>query len=86
MGIPLFIDFVCETEEEKNRAIGLLVNTTDYIIKNNYYLVDIDGKHTKWGFWGPNELNDNPDHYSERGGNSVEILGMLAITYHYKKD
>jgi hypothetical protein len=34
--IPLFIDMVAETEEEKNLAISMLVNTTNYIIKNNY--------------------------------------------------
>jgi hypothetical protein len=62
----------------------MLVNTTDFILANNYYLIDVDGKPTRWGFWGPSELNDNPLRYGERGINSIEILGMLAICYHCK--
>jgi hypothetical protein len=87
-GVPLYIDFVCGIAQNNNEtcreiALSMLVNTTDYILANNYYLIDVDGKHTKWGFWGPSELNDNPLRYGERGTNSIEMLGMLAICYHY---
>jgi len=51
--LPTFIDFVCETKEEKKRPIDMLVNTTAYVLANNYYLIDITGKPTKWAFWGP---------------------------------
>ena len=64
----------------------MLTNTTDYIMANNWYLIDLDGKPTKWGFWNPQQLNDNPENYGERGSNSIEILGMLSICYHYTND
>jgi hypothetical protein len=34
--IPLYIDMIADTEEEKNLAISMLVNTTNYIMKNNF--------------------------------------------------
>jgi len=46
-------------------------------------LIDISGEPTKWGFWGPEELNDNEERYGERGTNSLEIISMLALSYHY---
>jgi len=55
-------------------------------MENNYYLVDVTGKPTKWGFWGPKELNDNPDHYSERPLYSIHIISMLGVCYHYTKN
>lgn len=38
----------------------MIINTTNYIIENDYYLINVDGKPTHWGFWGPKELNENP--------------------------
>ena len=35
-------------------------------------------KRTTWGFWNPEELNHNPDHYSERSLNSLQIITYLA--------
>jgi hypothetical protein len=43
------------------------------------YLVDpYTKKPTKWGFWNPSQVNDNPDHYSERAPNSLGIMSYLA--------
>jgi len=41
----------------------LFVNTTNYIIANNYYLIDYTGKPTTWGYWGPDMLNDRYDDF-----------------------
>jgi len=79
-------DLVCKTDEERNRVKVLFLNTTDYIIENDFYLLDVTGKPTSWGFWGYKELNENPVHYSERLLNSIEWISMLSISYHYTKD
>ncbi len=31
----------------------MLINTTEYIMKNNWKLIDVTGSPTTWGFWGP---------------------------------
>ena len=31
-GLPLFIDLVCKTPEERKRPLDMLLNTTNYII------------------------------------------------------
>jgi Two component regulator propeller len=54
----------------------------NYIIDNNYQLIDWDGKRTNWGFWNPELLNDDPEHYIENGLNSAQILSFLKVTYY----
>ena len=54
----------------------------NYIVDNNYQLIDWDGERTKWGFWNPELLNDNPEHYSESGLNSAQILSFLKVAYY----
>jgi len=44
------------------------------------------GEPTTWGFWAPEEVNDNPKHYSERGTNSIGILAYCASAYSVTHD
>jgi len=81
--LPLFMDHVCETPQEKARVLRMIQGTVDYIMENDWYLVDVTGKPTKWGFWNPKQLNDNPVHYSERELNSLGILSWLITVYRY---
>jgi len=46
--LPLFLELVCETEEEKKRPLDMILNTTNYIMENDWYLIDVTGKPTKW--------------------------------------
>jgi len=78
---PIVYDLVAETTDEKQRAMRLLKNIVTYIVENNYYLIDVTGKHTTWGIWNPDYLNDNPDWYDERGPNSMQILSWLLTAY-----
>eukprot|EP01059_Diplonema_ambulator_P017762 TRINITY_DN29829_c0_g1_i1.p1 TRINITY_DN29829_c0_g1~~TRINITY_DN29829_c0_g1_i1.p1 ORF type:complete len:429 (+),score=138.24 TRINITY_DN29829_c0_g1_i1:115-1287(+) len=84
--LPLFHDYVCETDAERQRVMSMILGTIDYIMANDWYLIDVTGKPTTWGFWNPTQLNDNPVHYSERGTNSLEIIAMLSVAYHYTKN
>lgn len=54
----------------------------DHLIENNYQLIDWDGKRTYWGFWNPEMLNDDPEHYLENGLNSAQILSFLKVSYY----
>ena len=58
----------------------------DYIVDNNYQLIDWDGERTKWGFWNPENLNDDPEHYIENGLNSAQILSFLKTARHITGD
>ncbi len=61
------------------KQITILIN---YIVDHNYQLIDWDGKRTRWGFWNPEELNDNPENYNENGLNSAQILSFLKVSYY----
>ena len=54
----------------------------NYIVDNNYQLIDWDGERTRWGFWNPELLNDDPEHYIENGLNSAQILSFLKVSYY----
>jgi hypothetical protein len=54
----------------------------DHLIQNGFLLVDIDGRHTRWGVWAPERLNHDPDWSMERGINSVEVLSFLKLAHH----
>ncbi len=55
---------------------------TDYLVDNNYQLIDWDGKRTRWGFWNPEALNGNPLNYVESGLNALQILSFLKVAHH----
>jgi hypothetical protein len=51
----------------------------DHIIDHGYYLVDLDGKPTRWGFWAPEALRRDPE---ERALNSLQLLSFLKTVAH----
>ena len=55
---------------------------TDYLVDNNYQLIDWNGKRTRWGFWNPEALNRNPMNYVETGLNSLQMLSFLRVAHH----
>lgn len=59
---------------------------TDYIVGHNYQLIDWTGKRTLWGFWNPEALNDDPEHYLENGLNSLQMLMFLKVAHHVTGD
>ncbi len=51
----------------------------DHILENDYNLIDLDGLPTRWGYWGPRRLIQEPD---ERALNSLELLSFLKTAAH----
>ncbi len=69
------------TEEDKADVRNHVSTIIDGLIKHNYNLVDIDGTHTHWGVWSPDQLNGDPDWASEKSLNSFELLAFLKFAY-----
>lgn len=78
----LFDSAVPEEAAMAKRAAQITINIMDNILRHNLTLIDGPrGKRTRWGFWDPQELNEVPDNYSERGSNAMEILVWLVQVY-----
>jgi len=79
---PVLYDAIAENDEEKARILKLYDGIIGGIVDNDLYLIQpATGKRTLWGFWNPKEINHEPEHYSERGLNSIQILGWLTGAY-----
>ena len=65
--------------ELKKRIATTARRIMNHIIDHGYYLVDLDGKPTLWGFWAPERLEREPD---ERALNSMQLLSFLKTTAH----
>jgi hypothetical protein len=85
LAYPLFYDLVAEGEY-KERAKNLVYRIMNYIVSNNFLLLDIDGKPTRWGVWTPDSLNNSINWSYERGINSLQILSFLKAAYHVTGD
>ncbi len=79
---PIYYDLVAD-EHEKRQISALSDRVTTHILDNNYQLIDVDGKRTRWGFWGPGEIWDDPD---ETGLRALHILAHLRVAMHLTAD
>ncbi|CUG82690.1 Hypothetical protein, putative, partial [Bodo saltans] len=80
-GYNLFYHLVASTPEEKARVVATITNILGGIVKNNFTLIGAHGDPTHWGHWGPQDLNNDPFWYDERGVNSAQILIYLVTAY-----
>jgi hypothetical protein len=67
----------------RDRAVALIDAIMDHIVRNNWYLVDYDGKPTQWGRWNPEYVNRFPRRVGDRRLNSAEIISFLQAAYHF---
>jgi len=80
-------EHIAKKDPKEAKRIKKQVRTLmNYIVDHNYQLIDWDGKRTKWGFWNPELLNDDPEHYTENGLNSAQILSFLKVSYYITGD
>ncbi len=85
MGYFFYYEFAAG-EAEKVLVRDHVKRIVDYLIKNNYNFIDIDGTHTHWAVWSPDQLNRDPDWSSERSINSLELLAYLKFAAHITGD
>jgi len=79
-GYYCYYNFVAD-EKEKERIAHHFSLIVDHLIRNDFNLVGVDGKHTKWGVWSPQQLNQDPEWAPERALNSLEVLSFLKFAY-----
>lgn len=72
---PIYLDLVAD-EDEKPKLRGVIDRMTNHILDNNYQLIDVDGKRTRWGWWGPDTIWEDPD---ETGLRALHILAHLRV-------
>ena len=83
-GYALYYDLVArDNEKEEIRAV--IRRLTDYLIDNNYDLIDLDGIPTRWGRWGEDYYETREGDY-EKALRSLELLSFLKTTYHITGD
>ena len=74
-----------EDPELRRKAVGLIDTLMSHILRNDFYLIDWDGKPTRWGRWNPAYVNSFPEMVGDRKLNSSNITGMLQTAYHFTK-
>ncbi len=67
----------------KNKAIKLMDALMTHIVEHEMYLVDWDGKPTRWGRWNPEYVNVRPKIVGDRKITSSNITSMLQTAYHF---
>ena len=67
----------------KARALKCLDNLMTYIVKNDLYIIDVDGEPTMWGKWNPDYVNKFPTNVGDRKITSSNIIAFLQTAYHY---
>lgn len=70
---------IAATEADKKIVAAYMDRLVGGLVDNDFDLIDIDGKPTRWGIFSPKRLNDDPDWREERPNNSLEILTYLRM-------
>lgn len=72
-----------DDEDLRSRSIALIDTLMMHVIKNDYYLVDFNGKPTTWGRWNPEYVNARPKMVGDRKLNASNLIAMLQTAYHF---
>jgi len=78
----IYYDLVADASE-KNDLRAALERITNHILDHNYQLVDVDGKRTTWGFWGPDDIWEEA---GETGLRALHILSHLRVAMHVSEN
>jgi hypothetical protein len=71
----IFFDLIAD-ESEKRQIREVVERITAHIIDHNFQLIDVDGQHTRWGWWGPEAIWGDAD---ETGLRALHILSHLRV-------
>lgn len=55
-GFPLFYDLCAKDEKEREEVAEYAAALADYIVRNGFKLIDLDGQPTTFGHWEPERL------------------------------
>ncbi len=79
---PIYYDLAA-AEDEKPALRAAIERITSHILDNGFQLVDVDGKRTRWGWWGPDAIWEDPD---ETGLRALHILSHLRVALYLTDD
>jgi hypothetical protein len=71
--------------ELKKKIRGITTRIIDHILENNYYLIDVTGKPTRWGRWSP-EYFASQDGREDSPLNALELLSFVKVAHHITGD
>ena len=74
---------LADNEQWKARALKCLDDLMGYIVKNDLYLIDVDGEPTLWGKWNPDYVNKFPLNVGDRRLYSSNIIAFLQTAYRF---
>ena len=80
-GYAVLWECAAKTPAEKQRIAALYDKIIGHIVRNNWYLIDVDGKPTLWARWNPEYVNWFPPSIVDRKLNSVEIIAGLQFAH-----
>lgn len=80
-GCSVLYECAAKTAEEKQRIAAFIGKIVDHLLRNNLYLIDVDGKPTLWGRWNPEYVNWFPHTVFDRRLNSAEVVALLQFAY-----
>ena len=75
---PIYYDLVAD-EAEKPALRAAVERITNHILDNDYQLIGPGGTRTRWGWWGPAAIWEDPD---ETGLRALHILSHLRVARH----
>ncbi|MBX7255494.1 MAG: hypothetical protein K1Y02_03945 [Candidatus Hydrogenedentes bacterium] len=82
-----YYEHIAQHDPEEKALIEKQVRAlTDYLLANDYQLIDWDGERTRWGFWDPKAINDTSSNFLENGLNSLQMLSFLRVTHYITGD
>ena len=79
---PIYLDLAAD-ESEKPALRAALDRITTHILDHDYQLIDVDGARTRWGWWGPAAIWEDPD---ETGLRALHLLSHLRVALHVTAD
>ncbi|HEX5025763.1 MAG TPA: hypothetical protein VFV68_10845, partial [Agriterribacter sp.] len=80
MGYFFYYELVADDKEKKVVAAHV-AKLVDHLIKHNFNMIDIDGTHTRWSVWSPDQLNRDPEWTPDQYQNSMELLTFLKLAH-----
>jgi hypothetical protein len=83
-GYAVYYDLVAD-DAEKEAIRKVVSRMTDYLIRNDYELLDLDGHPTRWGRWSEAYYKTEEGSY-ESALRSLELLSFLKTTHHITGD
>src|SRR5262249_16504850 len=79
-----YFDVVAD-DAEKALIAGVVRRITDHLLANDFLLIDLDGRHTRWGVHSPALLH-TPEWARACGLNAMEMLSHLKVPHHVMGD